>query len=110
MARYLRGLARTLGDVDGKCDDPEAARLDDWWGKLSDAHRREAFSLAPHNPMPTWMVSSLQNAEISGLVARPGEPEFMPPWIAMPDQVARLVARHRRGGTYQFQHSTRKSR
>jgi glutamate/tyrosine decarboxylase-like PLP-dependent enzyme len=96
--------------VDGKCDDHEAERLDHWWDALSDAQRRQAFSLAPHNPMPTWMVASLQKAEVSGLVARPGEPEYMPAWIAMPEHVARLVARHRRGGTYQFQHSTRKSR
>jgi len=97
--------------VDGKCDDLEAERLDHWWGELSDNQRRQAFSLAPHNPMPPWMVRSLQKAEISGLVERPGEPADMPPWIPMPGQVARLVARHRRGGgTYRFLHSTRKRR
>jgi hypothetical protein len=108
---YLQGPVRTLGDVDGKCDDLEAARLDHWWGKLTDAERREAFALGPHNPMPPWMVHSLKKAEISGLVERPGEPDFMPPWIAMPHHVARLVAQHRRGGgTYRFQISTRKRR
>ena len=111
LVRYLGGLARTLEDVDGKCGDLEAARLDLWWGELSDAQRHEAFGLAPHNPMPTWMVHSLNKAEISGLVERPGEPDDMPPWIPMPGHVARLVARHRRGrGTYQFEHSTRKRR
>ena len=110
MVRYLRRLARTLGDMAEKSDDHEAARLDHWWEELSDAQRHEAFRLAPHNPMPRWMVSGLEKASISGLVARPGEPEDMPPWIPMPDHVARLVARHRRGGTYRFQYSTRQCR
>lgn len=111
VVKYLQGAARTLEDVDGKCDDLETARLDDWWRDLSDAQRRKAFDLAPHNPMPPWMIDSLNKAEISGLVERPGEPDDMPPWIAMPDHVARLVARHRRGGgTYSFQLSTRKRR
>jgi hypothetical protein len=97
--------------VDGKCDDLEAARLDHWWSELSDAQRGEAFGLALHNPMPPWMVHGLKKAEISGLVERPGEPDDMPPWIAMPDHVARLIARHRRGGgTYRFQLWTRKRR
>lgn len=106
-SRYLGGLGRTLVGVDGTRDDLEAARLNQWWGELSDVHRNEAFRLAPHNPMPTWMVHSLEKAEISGLVERPGEPADMPPWIPMPDHVARLVARHRRGGTYRFQNPTR---
>ena len=101
----------TLGDVGEKCDDPEAERLDRWWAELSDVHRQEAFALALHNPMPTWMVHSLNKAEISGLVEQPGEADDMPAWIPMPGQVARLVALHRRGGgTYRFQLSTRKRR
>ena len=108
---YLLGRAWTLGDVDGKCDDLEAARLDHWWVRLSDAQHDEAFGLAPPNPMPPWMVHSLKKAEISGLVERPGEPDDMPPWIAMPHHVACLIARHRRGGgTYRFLLSTRKHR
>jgi hypothetical protein len=78
--------------------DPEAARLARWWSDLSEAHRREAFGLAPQNPMPRWMVHGLEKAEISGLVQREGEPDDMPPWIAMPDDVKRLIARHRRRG------------
>lgn len=84
--------------ADGQSDDPEAAKLASWWDDLSDVHRREAFGLAPQNPMPRWMVHSLRRAEISGLVQREGEPDDMPPWIAMPDHVARLIARRRRRG------------
>ena len=84
--------------VGGDFDDPQAARLAQWWANLSDVQRREAFGLAPHNPMPRWMVHSLRRAEISGLAERQGEPDDMPPWIEMPDHVARLIARRRRRG------------
>ena len=76
----------------------EAARLARWWDDLSEVRRHEVFGLAPHNPMPLWMVHSLEKAEISGLVEREGEPDDMPPWIEMPAHVARLIACHRRHG------------
>jgi len=75
---------------------------------VSESHRREAFTLALHNPMPAWMVQSLEAAGISGLVERRDQPAYLPPWFVMPDHVARLVARHRRGGEYRVQPRVRR--
>ena len=95
---YQTVVSMTPVSVDGNIQDVESSRLAQWWADLSYVHRREALGLAKHNPMPKWMVHSLKLAEISGLVERPNQPPDMPPWIEMPDDVARLIARHRRGG------------
>jgi hypothetical protein len=47
--------------------------------------------------MPAWMVTSLLSARIPGLIEMPNEPaDMLPPWFAMPNAVAELVARRRR--------------
>ena len=96
--RYQPLPILTLVDVDGNLDDPEGTTLELWWSDLSDAQRREIFGLAPRNPMPRWMVYTLRQAEVAGLVERADQPAYMPPWIEMPEDVARLVARRRRRG------------
>jgi hypothetical protein len=70
-------------------------RLADWWSQLSAAQRQEAYSLQTSSPMPHWMVRSLVEANIPGLVELPsrgGRPQFL-----MPSPVVQLVARCRRG-------------
>jgi hypothetical protein len=76
----------------------EAYRLAAWWDTLSNPHRREAYGLGRSSPMPEWMVTSLLEAHIPGLVEMRSEPaDTLPPWFAMPSAVADLVARRRRG-------------
>ena len=76
----------------------EAYRLAAWWNALTNSQRREAYGLRPSHPMPEWMVTSLREALVPGLVETPVEPaDALPPWFAMPHAVAILVARRRRG-------------
>ena len=48
--------------------------------------------------MPMWMVSSLIEADVPGLVDAPDKPDGLErPWCYMPAAVAKLIARRRRG-------------
>jgi hypothetical protein len=75
----------------------EAYRLTTWWNTLSNSRRREAYGLGRSSPMPMWMVTSLAQAHVPGLVQITSDPaDMLPPWFAMPSPVAELVARRRR--------------
>jgi hypothetical protein len=69
-----------------------------WWSGLSDPQRVEAYRIGPQTPMPTWMTASLVAAGIPGLVDAPDRPEGLKRrWCYMPAEVAKLIARRRRG-------------
>ena len=78
----------------------EDDRLLAWWNGLSEPQRRQAYMLGTRTPMPAWMAISLAAADVPGLVDAPDRPEgFDRPWCYMPEPVARLIARRRRGDT-----------
>ncbi len=84
--------------ADDEISSVETDRLVAWWDGLADSRRREAFAVGTHTPMPMWMVSSLIDADVPGLVDAPDKPEGLErPWCYMPTPVARLIARRRRG-------------
>ena len=76
----------------------ETVDLNVWWTGLSESQRFEAYGIGPQTPMPAWMSASLIAAGIQGLVDAPDRPEGMNrPWCYMPAEVAKLIARRRRG-------------
>jgi hypothetical protein len=82
-------------------DDDSSLKPDDlgvWWTGLSDSQRFEAYGIGPQTPMPSWMSASLIAAGIEGLVDAPDRPEGLKRrWCYMPVEVAKLIARRRRG-------------
>jgi hypothetical protein len=73
-------------------------RLQSWWNGLSEPQRRQAYLVGTRTPMPVWMAISLAAADVPGLVDAPDRPEGLEsPWCFMPEPVAKLIARRRRG-------------
>lgn len=64
-----------------------------WWSDLSPEQRSAAIKRPPTDPMPQWMVRTLTDAGVTGIVAQAvAPPHIVQPWFAMPDEVAEFIA------------------
>lgn len=73
-------------------------RIAIWWSKLSDLQRLPIYTLGRQDPMPGWMVTSLTDAGIPGVVASCIEHDgITETCFRLPMAVADLIERRRRG-------------
>jgi len=62
--------------------------LERWWFSLSLNEREAAMRRPAADPMPEWMVITLQGAGVPGVVETPVDEQLIvPPWFALPETV-----------------------
>lgn len=75
----------------------EPTLLRSWWRTVNAAQRTEVFGVAAGERLPDWLLISLRDAGIRGIVKMPFECEDrVTVWLLMPPSVAAFVGRRRR--------------
>ncbi len=71
--------------------------LERWWFSLSRQEREAALRRPRGDPMPEWMVITLQSAGVPGIVETPvDEQRIVPPWFDVPETVNAFLSGKRR--------------
>ena len=73
------------------------ASLERWWFSRSLLEREAAMRRPTADPMPEWMVITLQSAGVPGIVETAvDERRIVPPWFALPETVNAFLSGKRR--------------
>jgi hypothetical protein len=68
------------------------ASLDAWWSSLKLRQQETAMTRPASWPMPRWMVRTLKEAGVPGVVETPVDSEVVGPWFALPASVNEFLS------------------
>lgn len=66
-----------------------------WWANLTLAERRAAMTVPPSLPLPIWMVRTLKDSGVPGIVETRVVSGQVGPWYALPPALDAFLALQR---------------